>query len=194
MLNIRSKLRKDILALYFSHTERKYYLRELERILERPVGYIRREMIALENSGLFVSEEMGKQKYFYLNKNYPLFEETKKIVSKTFGIEHSIIDELKNIPSIQVAFIFGSFAKNEEDATSDIDLMIIGKLDEDALIDRIDRLETKLNREINYHLYSVSDFRHKLLKKDHFLARIVQTQKIFLIGSEDEFRKVTKRA
>ena len=52
----KSKLRKELLVLYFTNPNKKYYLRELERILNFSVGNIRRESIKLESAGLFLSE------------------------------------------------------------------------------------------------------------------------------------------
>ena len=56
----RSKTREKLLRLYFSNPVKKYYLRELERILNLPVGNIRRELLSLEKSGLFKRGKNGK--------------------------------------------------------------------------------------------------------------------------------------
>lgn len=187
ILNIsKSKLRKGILQLYFSHPEKEYYLRELGRLLDRPAAYIRRELLNLEKTGLFVSEFKGKQKYFRLNKNYPLYKEIKGIIFKTIGVEGSLRELLKNIKNIKIAFIFGSFAKEKEGAYSDIDLMIIGNPDEDKLIFVISELENKLNREINYHIYSLSDIKKKIQKKDTFVKNVLSGPRIFLVGKKNE--------
>ena len=185
----KSKLRKKILQLYFSHPEKEYYLRELERLLNKPVAYIRRELLNLEKSGLFVSEFKGKQRYFYLNKDYSLYEEIKKIVFKTIGVEGSLKDLLKNIKNIELAFIFGSFAKEEEDTYSDIDLMIIGNPNEDELVSAISKIEVKLNREVNYHIYTFSDINKKVQKGNTFINNVLSEPKIFLIGNKNELSR-----
>lgn len=191
ILNIRkSKLRGEILKLYFAHPERKYYLREIERILKKPVAYIRRELLALEKVGLFVSEFQGKQKYFSLNKNFPLYEEFEKIIFKTIGAEGNLRDKLANIKNIEVAFIFGSFAKNVKDEMSDIDLMIIGRPDESRLISIISSYEKEINREINYHIFSPSDLEEKIKQKDTFIGSVLKNKKIFLIGDEKSLPRV----
>ncbi len=182
----KSKLRTSLLQLYFSHPEKEYYLRELERILKQPVAYVRRELLNLEKVGLFKSEFKGRQKYFKLNKDYPLYQEVKKIVSKTIGLEAQLKELLQDVKNIEVAFIFGSFAKNKEDSLSDIDLMILGQPSEDKLISKISKLESKLDREINYHIYSKKDWQKKKKKKDNFIRNILSGQKIFLIGQKDE--------
>lgn len=191
ILNIlKSKLRKNILQLYFSHTEKEYYLRQLEKILDKPVGYIRREMLKLENMGLFKSKLKGQQKYYSLNKKYPLYQEVKSIVFKTVGIQGELTQILKKIKNIELAFIFGSYAQKKEDSSSDVDLMIIGQPDENELIKPIRDLELQIDREINYHIYSKEDFNKKVQHKDSFIKNVIQKPKIFLIGNKNELSKI----
>lgn len=192
MINLKSKLRRDILRIYFARPENEYYIRELERMLKRPAAYVRRELLALEKTGLFTSEVKGKQKYFRLNKDYPLYSEIKAIVSKTIGIEASLKDLLLKIPYIKIAFIFGSFAEGTEDLLSDIDLMIIGNPDEDLLVDKISNLEQNIGREINYHIYSTSDFKEKVKKRDYFIQTVIASKKTLIIGSQDELQRASR--
>jgi len=189
----KSKTREKILRLFFSDIEKKYYLRELERILDIPVGNVRRELLNLEKSGLFKREKMGKQVYYSVNKQSPIFEEFKRIVSKTIGVEGILRKELQKVKNINVAFIFGSYAKEKEDSFSDIDLMIIGKPDEDELISKISSVEKKLNREINYSIFSSEDFKRGLRKKEVFLEEIMAGPKLFIIGNQNELEKIVGR-
>ncbi len=189
----KSKTREKILRLFFSDLNKKYYLRELERILSLPVGNIRRELLSLEKSGLFKREEMGKQVYYSVNKESPIFEEFKRIVSKTIGIEGLIKDALEKVKGIEIAFIYGSFAKEKEDQFSDIDLMIIGNPNEDILITKISSVEEKLKREINYSIFSLDDFKKGLKKKEVFLEEIISNPKLFIIGNQNELEKIIRR-
>jgi predicted nucleotidyltransferase len=189
----KSKTREGILRLFFSDINRKYYLRELERILNIPVGNIRRELLFLEKSGIFSHEKAGNQVYYFLNKDSAIFEELKKIVSKTIGIEGLLRQKLSEIKNIQGAFIFGSFAKNKEDSFSDIDLMIIGKPDESILISKISSIESDLGREINYNIFSIKDIKDGLKKKEVFLEEIMANPKIFIIGNQNDLEKIIER-
>jgi len=182
----KSKLREDLLILYFANPNKKYYLRELEKILNYSVANIRRELIKLENAGLFLSENKGNQVYYYLNKSYPIFNELKNIIFKTSGVAKLLYDTLRNFKGINHAFIYGSFAKGEEREDSDIDLLIIGKINEDKLIDALNQLEKKLQREINYTIYSKKQFEEKKEKGNSFILDILQGKKITVIGSENE--------
>jgi len=189
----KSKTREKILRFFFSDIEKKYYLRELERILNLSVGNIRRELLSLEKSGLFKREKMGKQVYYFINKGSPIFEEFKKIVSKTIGVEALIKDALRKIKNIEIAFIYGSFAKGREDSLSDIDLMIIGKPDEDILISKISSTEDQLKREINYSIFSPQDLKRTLEEKEVFLEEIMANPKLFIIGNQNGLEKIIRR-
>ena len=189
----KSKTREKIIRLFFSDLSKKYYLRELERILDLPVGNIRRELLSLEKSGLFKREEMGKQVYYSVNKESPIFEEFKRIVSKTIGVEGLIKEVLRDIKGIDIAFIYGSFAKEKEDSFSDIDLMIIGNPNEDILISKISSTEEKLKREINYSIFSPEDFKEGLKKNEVFLEEIISNPKLFIIGNQNEMEKIIRR-
>jgi len=186
----KSKTRRKILQLFFSDLDKKYYLRELERILNLPVGNIRRELLGLEKAGIFKREKIGNQIYYSVNRQSPIFEEFKKIVSKTIGVEASLQKALKKIKNIKVAFIFGSYAKGKEDSLSDIDLMIVGTPDEGLLVSKIVKLEKQLNREINYHIFSERDWKKKIKEKDPFLENVLFQPKIFLIGKDAELSKL----
>lgn len=182
---IKSKLREELLVLYFTNSDKKYYLRELERILNFSVGNIRRELIKLESAGLFLSESKGNLVYYNLNKSYPLFKELKSIIFKTSGAPKMLQNILEKFKGISQAFVYGSFAKEEERGDSDIDLLIIGKVDEDKLIEEIDKLERKLQREINYAIYGKEDFSKKKKEESSFVLDILKEKKIFLIGDEN---------
>ena len=176
----KSKTREKLLQLFFSDPSKKYYLRELERILNISVGNIRRELLSLKKTGLFKCEKMGQQVYYFLNRDSALFEDFKNIVFKTIGVQGKLKKELEKIKGIKQAFIFGSFAKNKENTSSDVDLMIIGKVDEDLLISKISKLENLFKREINYHLIDTEEWKEKS-KKDSFIKNIINNPKIKII-------------
>ena len=181
----KSKLREELLVLYFTNPNKKYYLRELERMLNFSVGNIRRELIKLSKIGLFLSEKKGNLVYYHLNKSYPLFKELKSIIFKTSGAPKMLHTILEKFKGTSQAFIYGSFAKGEEREASDIDLLIIGEVDEDKLIEEIDKLEKKLQREINYSIYRNEDFNKKKKEGHSFILDILKEKKIFLIGDEN---------
>jgi len=182
----RSKTRKELFRLYFTNPDQEYYLRELERLLHTPVSMIRKELMRLEGDGIFLSRKRGNTTCYLLDKSYPLFDELKSIVSKTIGVQGLLKEILRRTKGIEFAFIYGSFAKREETAKSDIDLFIVGKPDEARLLREINKLEGKLKREINYSIFKKEEYRQKVKEKDSFIMDLFKNPKIFLIGDSND--------
>lgn len=184
----KSKLRKKLLGYFFANSQANLYVREASFILKEDAGNLSKELGRLEKDGIFVSNIRGRQKYFSLNREYPLYDELKSVISKTVGIEGSLKGIISADTGIKAAFIYGSFAQNKETNSSDIDLLIIGKPDENNLMDKLDALEKSVGREINYTCYSEKDFSAKVKGNSSFIANIIKRPKIILKGSLSEYR------
>ena len=182
----KSRIRQDLLTLFFTNPSKRYYLRELQRMLGYSAGSIRRELLRFQKDNLFTTQKVGNLLYYRLNTTHPLFKELKSIVSKTVGVEGSLRKALSSVKKIKTAFIYGSFASKKQKADSDIDLMIIGNPDVSTLNEKISRLEKKLEREITITTYSRDEYKTKRKMKSGFILELLKNPKILLVGSEDD--------
>jgi len=182
----KSALRRKILLYFFTNPDSRLYVREIAKIAGVDAGNLSKELSRLERDGVFVFDHRGNQKFYTLNKNYPLYNELKSIVFKTIGVAGKLEAALNTIEGIRCAFIYGSFAEGVEYAESDIDLMIIGRPDENVLIDKIDILEKEIGREINYNIYPCSEFKRRKTRKDSFVTNVLKRKKIILKGDISE--------
>lgn len=187
-----TKNRAELLKLFITNPDRDFYMQEIGRILERKPGIFQRTLNNMVSEGILKSEYRANARYFKVNKNYPLYRELKSIVFKTVGISGSIRDVLKKNGNVEFAFIYGSFAKTKENYISDIDLVIIGNPDEDELIRGLDKLEEKLQREINYKLYTLKEFKKEVKEKEPFILEILKDKKTMVVGDESKLRKISK--
>ena len=119
MIDLRSKARQRLLAYYFANPTARLHLRDLAQRLSIDASNLSKELGRLEREGLFRSELSGRQKYFQLNREYPLFAEVRSIVSKTIGARFLMAQSLEKIEGIEEAYLYGSFASNQQDAASD---------------------------------------------------------------------------
>ncbi|MCK9582623.1 MAG: nucleotidyltransferase domain-containing protein [Endomicrobiales bacterium] len=191
MFLLRStKLRKKLLAYAFSHIDDTYYVRELASLINGDPGNLSRELKALEEEGLFSSKVRGKIKLFTLQKTYPLFNDLKAFMSKTEGVEGSLRSLISEIKGIELAFIYGSYAKNKEHRLSDIDLVAVGNFSERELTLRVHLLEKKLNREINFTTYSSEEFINEIKKPGGFLNLVLKEKTILLKGSINDYHTI----
>ncbi len=181
----KSKTRRLLFQLFFTNPDSEYYLRELERLLAVPVSMIRRELLRLAEEGVFSSFRKGNLAYYRLNKAYPLFEELKSIVFKTVGVEGMLKEVVGRIKGVKTAFIYGSFARNQQTGASDVDLLVIGRIDEDHLVRELNKTEKVLKREINYTLFSPDEFKKRKSAKDPFVADLLENHRILIAGDKN---------
>src|SRR5580698_2945220 len=186
MLDLRSKARRKLLAYYFTKPAARLHLRDLAERLKVDPSNLSKELGRLEREGLFRAEVSGRQKYFQLNRAYPLFKEVRSIVAKTIGAVPLIAESLKKIDGIDEAYLYGSFARGREDTVSDIDVLVIGTPRSDVLAEAVRKLERQLGREINYTVLTVKEFKSRRDRKDAFLANVWHHKRVSLIGPDEK--------
>jgi uncharacterized protein len=183
--------RRAILALLYGHSDEQFYLRQLVRRTETALGAAQRELSLLTAGGLVQRVRRGNQVYYQANASNPIFAELKSILTKTTGVRDVIQKALEPLLArIKVAFVYGSVAKGEETVSSDIDLMVIGDLEFREVVSCLTDIENKLAREINPTVYPPEEYKTKIRDKNHFLTSTLREKKIFVIGDEDELRRL----
>jgi len=126
---------------------------------------------------------VGRQKYFQLNREYFLFHELRSIVAKTIGAVPLLSQALTEIDGITGAYLYGSFARNQQDASSDIDVLVIGAPREEILAEAARKLERQLGREINYTVMTPKEFKSRRARKDAFLESVWHNKRVPLVGA-----------
>lgn len=185
-----SKARVKLLTHFFSHPEEQFYARHLARQMEAHYNAVWQELDNLERIGLLLSERDANVKYYRLNPDFPIYDELKRIIMKTSGLGQSLREALDDLGMVEWAFIYGSVAAGEEDALSDVDLMLVGEVELLALSAVISRLEDQLGREINYVALTRAELVQRLADRDPFINNVLAGSKMMLIGDEDALRQV----
>jgi predicted nucleotidyltransferase len=180
MLDLRSKARQRLLAYYFINPMARLHLRDLADRLSIDPSNLSRELRRLEREGLFRAEVSGRQKYFQLNREYLLFREVRSIIAKTIGAAPLIAQSVKTIEGIEEAYLYGSFARNQQDAASDIDVLVIGKPRGETLAEVMGKLERQLGRDVNYTVLSRHEFESRRARKDPFLENFWHNKRVSL--------------
>lgn len=179
--------RRNILGLLFAHPDRAFYLREIIAATGSGTGQVQRELENLVGVSLVLREKRANQVYFRANADAPVFEELKGIVTKTFGVADILRELIAPFADrILVAFIYGSVARGEDTARSDIDLMLVGDVMLSELANPLHEAETRLKRRVGPTIYEEREFRDRAHAGQHFLSEVLKRPKLFLIGDEDE--------
>jgi len=181
MISIKSKIIRPLLNFYFLHPEHSFYMNEIARRFNIDKRNLARKLKELEKEGLFVSKVSGNQRYYSLNKKYSLYKEYRNIFMKTVGIEEKLKSALSNIDGIKEAYIYGSYARDNMDAFSDIDIIIIGSHDTIMIQKEISKLQKDMDREINVINIGLKEFNDKKNSRSPFILDIFKNKHIKII-------------
>jgi len=106
---------------------------------------------------------------------------------KTVGLIDVLCEALEPFTDrIDWAFVYGSMARSEELASSDVDLMIIGRVGLADIATALRQAEGRLNRPVNPTLYSREEFATKLAAGHAFLRAVLDGEKLFILGDPHE--------
>jgi predicted nucleotidyltransferase len=171
-----------------------WFMTELARDLEVTPSSLQRELESLVASGFLLRRQDGRRVYFKANTESPLFPELRGLVEKTAGIIPELKTAIEKLGGrIELALLYGSIARGQEHADSDIDLMIVGTLQQIDLLPTLRKLESRLSREVNVTLFSPEEFGRKLESADHFISSVMNAKTISLKGSLNELEEATSK-
>src|SRR5438094_5303258 len=156
------RTRGAVLALLYGRAEHSFYTREIAREVGASVGAIQRELENLSQVGLILRKSVGNQVFYQANRDMPIFPEMRGLINKTIGIFGILGSALRPLSKqIVAAFVYGSVARKQETAQSDVDLMVVGKVTLDEVLSRLSTVEKGIGRSINPTVYSVAEFKSK---------------------------------
>src|SRR5260370_24019625 len=185
-------VRGGVLSATLLQPERWWFMTELARHLEVPPSSLQRELESLVASGLLIRRQDGKRVYFRANSESPFFPELKGLVEKTVGIVPALNEAIKRFGDrIQLVLLYGSMARGTENPGSDVDLMIVGGINEIDLLPTLRKLEVRFRREVNVTLFSPEEFRRKLAAGDHFRDSVLKGTTIPLKGKLHELEETS---
>lgn len=182
--------RRRILGLLLLRPDETFYVREIARLTNVPVGSLHRELKLMKNAGLLLRTSLGNQVRYQANRDCPIHDELAGIFRKTAGLADVLRELLSPLKGqIALALVFGSVARGKERADSDIDLLVVGSVSFADVVQACHSGTARLGREVNPVVMTEAAFRTKRMKGDRFVIRIVKEPKIVLMGDPVELGK-----
>jgi predicted nucleotidyltransferase len=178
-------VRQGVLAATLGRPEKWWYLSELADFLNTRPSSLQRELSSLEQSGILQQRKDRRRTYFKAETRSPIFRDLQSIFEKTVGLIPTLRLALRPFANkIACAFVYGSIARREERAVSDVDLMVIGTVGVGDLVPSLRKAEKRLGREVNVTNYAVDEFRKKVATGDHFLTTVLKGSLEFVKGEQ----------
>jgi predicted nucleotidyltransferase len=181
MISLRSQVTRKILSFFFLNPHEILYVNELSRKLGLDKRNLVKKLQELDHIGILKSERRGNLKLYRVNPDFSLYQEYRKIVLKTIGVEEKLRQIMRQTPRVKEAYIYGSYARDAMISHSDLDLLVVGDHDIKTLQSKIIPLQREINREINSVNMSEDEFRKRTDMKDPFLSGIFQEKTVRLV-------------
>ena len=183
----------NVLSLFLQNADEEFYQSDIVHKTGKALMQVQRALKTLQEVGLITSCQRGRQIYYRISKNHPAFSDLKALFFKTVILGDTIRLALEPmVHRIRSAFVYGSIAQGSESADSDIDLFILGDISLRELSKVLGPLSKKLSRELNPVLCRASEFKKRIVNKDHFLLEVSKKSKIWIIGNQNELEKLVE--
>ncbi|WP_226986077.1 transcriptional regulator [Ramlibacter tataouinensis] len=181
------KVRQRVLGLLYGNPSRSFFANEVIALAQSGTGAVQRELADLSAAGLLRVTAIGNQKHYQANAEAPVFAELRGLVLKTSGLADVLRNALVPLAGqIHAAFVYGSIAKQQDTATSDVDVMIISdSLGYGELFGILEGTAGGLGRKINPTLYSQAELSKRIEQDNSFVTRVLKQPKLWLLGSEE---------
>lgn len=182
-----SKTRVKLMELFFTTPDELYYVREITRLIKEEINAVRRELDKMLGYGLLKSEQRGNRMYYNLNNRYPFYSELRQMIAKTTGLGAKITKNRRKLGSVEFVMFSGGFVEGKSPKQGEVDVLVIGDIVLPELQDLIKTHQEKINREINYAVFSLEEFVFRKTRRDPFIMDILFGSRVMVIGSETEF-------
>ena len=183
-----TKVQQRVLGVLFGNPSRTFYANEIIALAGSGVGAVQRELAQLAASGLVTVARVGKQKHYQANADSPVFQELRGLILKTSGLADVLRSALAPLAAqIDAAFVYGSVAKGQDSAISDIDLMVVSEdLTHADLFGALEAAASRLGRKVNPTVYSRQELDRRIREKNAFITRVLGQPRLWLIGGEHD--------
>lgn len=181
------RIRQRLLATTLLSPERWWFMAELARHLAVRASCLQRELPALVSAGILRERRDGRQVYYQADPDCPLLPDLRGLLLKTIGLADVLRRSLAPLGDrLDAAWVYGSVARGDATATSDVDLLVVGDVSLADLSSALGTAEASLAREINPLVYSRMEFRRKVAAGHHLLKGILSGPRIVIVGGERE--------
>ena len=181
-----TKGQQRVLGVLFGNPNRTFYANEIIALAASGTGAVQRELARLEAAGLVTVTRVGNQKHYRANADSPVFAELRALILKTSGLADVLRAALAPLEGeIRAAFVYGSVAKREDTASSDIDLLVVSEtIAYSELFAALEVASGNLGRTVNPTVYTTEELSRRVRQGNAFVKRVLAQPKIWLVGGE----------
>lgn len=182
-----SKVRIKLLKLFFFNPKESFHVRAITRLLDEEINAVRRELSRMEKVKFVRSIRKGNRLLYEIRTDFPLYNEFLSLIFKEYGLGKEIIERKENLGGLKYAWLTKFFTKHIHKGQQDVDLVVVGdNVDLEKLAECVRIAESESESQINYTVMGADEFDLRKQRKDSFVANLLLSSKVVLVGDEDE--------
>ena len=186
----RSGTEARLLALLTTTPGQEFHTRDLVRRINGSPRPVQLALEKLLRQGLVESRRVGPLRMWRMDPANPLYPALRELYARTVGLVAQLRTILEREPGVSYAFVFGSYARGDDDVRSDVDVLIVGDVSGHELFEKTQSLEATLGRQINPVLWSKRELMTRARERAPFLMTLLAEPKIWLVGDDDDLERV----
>ncbi len=180
MISLRSKITQKLLGYFFINPDKKLYIQEMCKKFNLDKRNLVKKLYELEKNSILTLTNIGNLKLYSINTDCPLYNDLKNLFNKTIGIESNLKQIVNKEKDIKKAIIYGSYALENLNTYSDIDLLLIGDHNIIKFQRKISRIQNEIDREINNVNMDLTEYNKRKRKKNPFIINIFNNKHMIL--------------
>jgi len=128
---------------------------------------IRQELNRFEEAGMLTSFVVGNKKMFQANTSHPLFNDIQNIILKYVGIDRIVETVINRLGNLEAVYLTGAYARGQDQGI--IDLIFIGEVNRNYLIQLAEKAEELIGRKIRFLVYRLDEKKKFQPPEDHLI-------------------------
>lgn len=185
-----SDVRVRILKLLLLNPTKSFHVRAIVRAVKAEINAVRRELDNLVSINLLSRRQSSNKIFYTVNVLHPYFPDLVSLFAKDEGVGAEIIKRQKKLGNIVYAVLSRAYLRGRQSTALDVDLFIVGTVDQPELDKLVKETEAVTGREINYTVMDEEEFNYRKRTYDQFVMKVLSQSRAMLIGDEEEFSSV----
>lgn len=184
------RMRARLIAVLTADPVVELHTRELVRRTGGSPRAVHVALEQLERQGVISSRRVGGLRLWSASSDSPLFRPLQELAKRTLGVPVLLRKALADQKGVDLAFIYGSYALGTEDASSDIDVFLLGDPEWKGVAQLTRDAAQTFGREVNVIAWTAKQLAQA--RSDPFLRSVRKQPKIWLVGKEGDLERRTR--
>lgn len=179
---ISTKLKKRLLAVFYSFPQRSFSLRELRAYTGGAAGVVNQSLREFVSHNVLTTTSRRKKLFFRINPRFSLHDELRDLATDFAGYKEDFVSKkLKNLTGAKLIVLSGVFTHEPQ---LPCDLLVVGEnINRSRLARIVAEVEKLVGVEVNYTIMDRAEYNYRRNVSDRFIRDILDYPHIMVVDN-----------